>query len=111
MATENGTVHASETAIERAMTEGPYTIGYRPSLPIANFWTQDGGAAFRVLGDVEAMLTHAAVTLPLQNYKGAISNAEFEVQASNQEAADFGLDMLERFWSRCLAKVQNSYHY
>lgn len=106
----NGVVHAPRSRIEEELTgPEPLTRGYRPSYSTEIYSDPHAVFLWRVLFDVPSMLRHPAVYQPLDFYKGGVGGAEFKVEASNQEAADWYLDQLERFWTVALGMIQESY--
>lgn len=116
MASAEGVVSANRSRIEDALlSDGePLTLGYKPTLPFNLFSSPySASVTWMVLWDIEAMLTHPVVTLALQNFRGAIANAEFEVKANNQQVADFALEQVESLWGSTngLAIVQLGYEY
>ena len=98
---------------EDILTAEPMTRGYRPRLPV--FGMSDGAAANpflpRMLMDVELMIAHPYVSMPLEIYQGGISSVEFKVKASSAEVAQFVQEEITRFWQRGLGHAQRAYEY
>lgn len=102
----------SESQAEDILTGPPLTNGYKPSIPAAFFQATRGQAFLpSMLADVEGMLLHPVVITPYEYYKSAIQSVKFRVRASSSEVGSFVLTEIQKFWGRCLAKVQEGYDY
>jgi len=114
MDTLNGTVQdAPRTQAEaaRVLTGEPLTLGYRPRLPVTSFWNRGGQHVTNILPDIEAMLLHPKVALPLAYYRAGIASAKFKIKASSSQVGEFVQKQISRFWERSLSQAQNSYDY
>lgn len=101
-----------EAAAEKVLTGPPLTKGYKPSVPAAMFQTTRGQAYLpSMLADVELMLLHPCVVAPYLYYKSAIASVKFRIKASSSAVGEFALAELQKFWTRCLGAVQDSYDY
>lgn len=103
---KNGTVQ-EDNIDEKLMS--PFTDGYRPSTPPAQFYNADGTPQFYILRDLQVMLTHPHVGMTLEYFKSGIAGAEFEGTCNNEEAGKFAIDQVRRFWDRGMPKLQNAY--
>lgn len=109
---EQTTKHTlTEQQAENILTGDPISSGYKPSLPISQMWHADGTPYLYVLRDIEPMLLHPAVLLPLNYYKAGIAGMEVEFKASSSQVGEYALAEWKRFFQRSRYQVQRSYEY
>jgi hypothetical protein len=102
----------SRAEAEKVLTGAPLTRGYRPSIPAVFYAATRGGQMYpTMLGDVEQMLLHPVVQTPYNYFKSAISTVTFHVKSKKKHVAKFVLGQLQRFWQRCLDRMQDVYDY
>lgn len=102
----------NEQAAEAALIGPPLTLGYKPSMPVTQFFTRSNAQNIAVLWQrVEEMLCHPHVSLPYGYYKSGIAHAVFEVECDQPKVKEFIQAQVERFWERSLDQVQNVYDY
>lgn len=118
MSTTNGSAeHIPQTADDAAeqLLGKPFTLDYRPvragMLAVHSDGTRLGGLFWRVLYDIESMISHPDVSQPYSYYKSGISTVKFTVKAATEEQAKFAHDLLVRIWERHLDQLQMSYDY
>ena len=103
----NGT-HPAKVEADLSAT---LSTGYKPNLPIYYF-REEYFNPFSFYLDLEAMLRHDSVLMPLANVKSAAAQAQISVDASSSTVAKFVIAEWERFKQGYLVKVQdNSYPY
>ena len=102
----------SPDRIEETLAE-PLAKGYRPSLPTAGWWDCDGKRPFyqQFMQDVESMLAHPAIKIPLARYRSGISNMKVEFEASSPEVKSFVESEWQHFFQTSRPQVQRSYDY
>ena len=104
--TLNGTpeVPTDDAMLARLLAD--MTAGYKPSLPIAQFYAVDGTPQFFLYRDLPQMLTHPHVGNVLRYVIGGIAGAEFEAECENTEVAEWGIKQMRKFWDRGVPKLQ-----
>lgn len=81
--------------------------GYRPSLPISGF-TYDSLGLYQFFLDIEAMLLHPSIQIPLDIVKAPISVCEHDVTASDDRVKRFAQGQVQVFWDRCIREIMES---
>ncbi len=93
------------------LLERQLTIGYRPSIPAAVFWTADGLPDWYLYRDIEVMQTHPHVAMCMRQYKGGLAGTQIKVKASSSKVGEFVEKQWRKFWLDCRSKVQMSYEW
>ena len=82
----------------------PMAEAYRPTLPIYTLRAQ-AVLGWEFFQDVEVMRVHPAIKMPLQWVMAPMRMAEWEMKASDLEAAKLAGDILLWWWNNALSQV------
>lgn len=83
----------------------PMAEGYRPTLPVYSLRAQ-AVLGWDLYNDVEVMRVHDAVSLPLDMVMSSMAMAEWDVKASDLEAATYAGELLLWWWNHAMYPVQ-----
>lgn len=101
-----GEIRGSDARRAERLLGTSMSMGYHPQIPV--FTTRGAEVlGWYFFADVEVMLMHSSLAMPLMYVEGPLGYAEWEIEASSRAAALWGANQLRWYWQNAWPNQQH----